>query len=165
MFAIFYSLHNFATQNCASSPFEALMKRFFPERPQGAAGKIPTLLKTEGEAAGEGEGQSSRRLTTLSLKVARPGAGILLPAPTVFQSKCSYYRLLEHGLDQAAKYDILNEGEWKMGLCASDTYEEICEKLLEFGLSEDQLEEIKAMLDEYADETFGETEYERENTV
>jgi hypothetical protein len=29
MFDFFYSLHNFATQNCASSPFEASMKAFF----------------------------------------------------------------------------------------------------------------------------------------
>ncbi|GHU75463.1 hypothetical protein FACS189461_1800 [Spirochaetia bacterium] len=52
-----------------------------------------------------------------------------------------------------------------MGLCASDTYGEICEKLLEFGLNGGQLEEIKAMLDEYADETFEEAEYDRENGI
>ncbi|GHV45105.1 hypothetical protein AGMMS49546_30200 [Spirochaetia bacterium] len=52
-----------------------------------------------------------------------------------------------------------------MGLCASDTYGEICDKLLEFGLNEGQLEEIKAMLDEYADETLEEAEYERENAI
>jgi hypothetical protein len=52
-----------------------------------------------------------------------------------------------------------------MGLCAMDTFEEICEKLLEFGLNEDQLEELKAMIHEYADETLEEAEYERENPV
>jgi hypothetical protein len=52
-----------------------------------------------------------------------------------------------------------------MGLCAMDTYEEICEKLLEFGLNTDQLEEIKAMIHEYADETLEEAEYEPENLV
>ena len=52
-----------------------------------------------------------------------------------------------------------------MGLCASDTYGEICEKLLEFGLNEGQLEDIKAMIDEYADETLEEAEYEMEHPV
>jgi hypothetical protein len=46
-----------------------------------------------------------------------------------------------------------------------DTYGEICEKLLEFGLNADQLEEIKAMIHEYTDETLEEAKYERENPV
>jgi hypothetical protein len=39
-----------------------------------------------------------------------------------------------------------------LGLCADDTYGEICEKLLEFGLDENQVEDVKALIDEYADE-------------
>jgi hypothetical protein len=39
-----------------------------------------------------------------------------------------------------------------MGLCADDTFGEICEKLLEFGLDENQLEDVKDLINEYADE-------------
>jgi phosphoribosylformylglycinamidine (FGAM) synthase PurS component len=44
-----------------------------------------------------------------------------------------------------------------MGLCANDTYEELCGKLLECGLDDEQLEDIKALVEEYADETLAET--------
>jgi hypothetical protein len=44
-----------------------------------------------------------------------------------------------------------------LGLCADDTYGEICGKLVGFGLDEQQIEDIKALIDEYADEIREET--------
>jgi hypothetical protein len=44
-----------------------------------------------------------------------------------------------------------------VGLCADDTYGEIGGKLPVFGLDEGQVEDIKALIDEYADEIREET--------
>jgi hypothetical protein len=48
-------------------------------------------------------------------------------------------------------------GKWIVGLYADDTYGEICGKLPAFGLDEGQIEDIKALIDEYTDEIREET--------